>query len=76
MNIEEMNDEECLTTFLKFLDKRVSINTGLIKDEKSGNVTHQVVRIECGEMATVSEPQLLETPLRVADAAETGATVQ
>lgn len=75
-DIKEMTDEQCLSTVLQFLDDRVSVSTGLLKDEDTGNVTHQVVRIECGDFVTVSQPQPLETPLRVAGAAEIGATVQ
>lgn len=70
-----MTDEECLTKFIEFLDERIEINTGFVRDPETGNITHQVVQISCGDFVTVSQPEPLEMVLRPATAAEIGATV-
>lgn len=75
MKIKKMTDEECLKTFLEFLSERVTINTGFVRDPESGNVTHQVIQITCGEFTTVSQPTPLEVVLRPATGTEQGATV-
>lgn len=75
MKIKKMNDEECLGKFLEFLETRVSINTGFVRDEETGNITHQIVEVRCGEYVSVSQPQPLEVALRVADADELGVTL-
>lgn len=72
MKINKMSDEECLKKFLEFLETRVSITTGFIPDEQTGNITHQVLQITCGEFVSVSQPQLLSIKLRVATAEEQG----
>lgn len=73
--IKNMTDEECLTTFLEFLENRITFNTGFVRDPDTGNLTHQVVQITCGEMATISQPEPLEVILRPATGEEIGATV-
>lgn len=70
-----MTDEECLTKFLEFLETRVSINTAFVRDDDTGNITHQIVEVRCGEYVSVSAPQPLEVALRIADADETGVTL-
>jgi len=75
MKISKMNDEECLTKFLEFLEERVSINTGFIRDPDTGNITHQVLQVSCGDYLSVSQPQPLENVLRLANAEEVGATL-
>lgn len=75
MNLKKMTDEQCLTKFIKFLDDRVSIDTIFIQDPDSGVLTHQILKITCGEYATVSQPQPLEVPLTPATAQDVGATV-
>lgn len=74
MKINKMTDEECLTKFLKFLEGRVAVDTVFVQDD-NGNLTHQILKITCGEYATVSQPEELAVPLRPATADELGATV-
>jgi hypothetical protein len=68
-------DEEVLKDVINLLETRVEINTGFIPDGESGNLTHQVLQIVCGEYVTVSAPQPLEFPLRLATAEEQGFSV-
>lgn len=75
MKIKKMNDEECLQKFLEFLNERVTLNTGFIADPDTGNITHQVIQISCGDYVTVSQPEPLDTMLRLATAEEQGITV-
>jgi len=75
LNIETMNDEECLKAFLGFLKERVGINTGFVRDPDTGNITHQVVQLTCGEYTSISEPEPLEVVLRPATGEEVGATI-
>ena len=75
MKIKKMTDEECLNKFLEFLNERITLNTGFVRDPDSGNITHQVVQISCGDYVTVSQPEPLDIPLRVATGEEIGATV-
>lgn len=74
-SIKNMTDEECLTTFLQFLDERITLNTGFVREPETGNITHQIVQVECGELVTVSQPEPLEVILRPATGEEIGATV-
>ena len=65
-----MTDEECLSKFLEFLEERVELSTGFVTDEKTGNLTHQVVHITCGDYVSVSQPEPLEVILRPAGGTE------
>jgi hypothetical protein len=75
MKIKKMTDEECIQKFLEFLEDRVSINTGFVRDPETGNLTHQVIQITCGDLVSLSQPQPLEVILRPATGQEIGATV-
>lgn len=75
MKIKKMNDEECLKTFIDMLETRVAMNTAFVRDEETGNITHQVVQLVCGEFSSFTQPQPLANPLRLATAEEQGATV-
>lgn len=69
------SDEETLKEFLTFLENGIEITTGFIPDEDTGFLTHQVIRITCGEYITVSQPEPLAFPLQPAPIAETGITI-
>jgi hypothetical protein len=71
----EYQDYECIQKFLEFLDERITINTAFVRDPETGNLTHQIIEISCGEMVSLSQPQPLDTILRPATGAEIGATV-
>lgn len=75
LKISKMSDEDCLKKFLEFLETRVTLDTGFVTDPDTGNITHQVVQISCGEYVTVSHPEPLAIALRPATGAELGATV-
>lgn len=75
MKIKKMTDEECIQKFLEFLDERITINTAFVLDQETGNLTHQVVQVSCGDLVSLSQPQPLEVILRPATGEETGATV-
>lgn len=75
MKIKKMTDEECIQKFLEFLEDRVTINTGFVRDPETGNLTHQVIQVSCGDLVSLSQPQPLEVILRPATGEETGATV-
>lgn len=75
MKLKKMTDEECLQKFLEFLEDRVTIDTGFISDPETGNLTHQVIQVSCGDFASLSQPQPLEVVLRPATGAEMGVTV-
>ena len=75
MKTKKMTDEEVMHKFLEMLEDRVSINTGFVKEDATGNITHQVVEIRCGEYVSVSQPEALAIKLRVATGAEQGATI-
>lgn len=70
MKIKKMTDEECLEKFLELLENRIEITTGFIRDPVTGNITHQVIQVKCGELVSVSQPEQLDVILRVATAAE------
>lgn len=73
--VAEMTDEECLASFLSYLEDRVTVGSGFIRDLETGNITHQVIQVQCGEFVSVSEPQELDVILRVATAEEQGAAL-
>lgn len=75
MKIEKMTDEQALAKFIELLEKRVSITTGFAQAEQEGNLTHQFLRVRCGDLEVVSQPEELDVPLRVVTAAESGATI-
>ncbi len=75
MKIKKMTDEECIQKFLEFLEDRVTIITGFVRDPETGNLTHQVIQVSCGDLVSLSRPQPLEVILRPATGEETGATV-
>jgi hypothetical protein len=75
LKIKKMTDEECIQKFLEFLDERITINTAFVRDQETGNLTHQVVQVSCGDLVSLSQPQPLEVILRPATGEETGATV-
>lgn len=74
MKIKKMADEQVLDKFIKLLDTRVSITTCFTETEDN-ILTHQFLRITCGELSVMSNPELLEVPLRIATGADLGATV-
>lgn len=69
-----MSDRECLDKFLEMLGERVGITTSFITSD-DGNLTHQILQIRCGDLVSVSEPQPLQYPLRLATAEEQGFTL-
>lgn len=75
MKIKKMTDEECIQKFLEFLDERITINTAFVRDPETGNLTHQIIQVSCGDLVSLSQPQPLEVILRPATGEETGATV-
>jgi len=66
MTTTNKTDEECLKQILDLLESRVSIETSFVIDDDTGIVTHQVLKITCGEYVTVSHPEPLEVPLQLA----------
>ena len=70
-----MNDEQCLSKFLEFLETRVGIETNFIMEPDTDNITHQILRITCGEFTSVSQPEPLSAVLRLATGEEQGAVV-
>lgn len=74
MKLHKMNDEECIAKFLEFLNERISLSSSFLIDDKD-NITHQVLNIQCGEYVSVSEPEQLSIPMRLATAEEQGATI-
>lgn len=74
-SIEDFSDEECMEIFLALLAERVIINTGFLKDEESDNLVHQILQVHCGDLVSVSEPEVLAVPLRPATGQELGETV-
>lgn len=75
LKIKKMSDEECLSKFIEMLEKRITINTGFVKDPDTEILTHQVLKISCGEYVTISEPEPLDVPLKLATAQEQGVTI-
>ena len=75
MKIKKMTDEECIQKFLEFLEDRVTINTGFVRDPETGNLTHQVIQVSCGEFVSVSQPEPIDIVLQPAPAAEQGRTI-
>ena len=73
--IAALSDEECLTKFIEFLEERVSITTGFVKDPVKDIYTHQIVEVRCGEYSSTSQPEPLDSPLRLATAEEQGVTI-
>lgn len=66
MKIKNLSDRECLDLFIKMLEKRVSIETAFVREIDTGRFTHQVLKVSCGDLMTVSEPEELEWPLQLA----------
>lgn len=64
LELKNKTDKEVLNLFMQFLDDRVSIVSGFLQNEEDGQVTHQFIRIQCGELETVSAPQEMEVPLQ------------
>jgi hypothetical protein len=75
LKLKKMTDEEVLNTLLEMLNDRVQMNTAFVRDQETGNITHQVVQIMCGEFVSVSKPEPLDVIMRVATAEEQGITV-
>jgi len=75
MKIKKMTDEQALAKFIEFLETRISITTGFAQTEEGGDFTHQFLRIRCGELEVVSQPEVLDIPLRTVSASELGVTV-
>lgn len=75
MKIKKMTDEQALAKFIEFLETRISITTGFAQTEEGGSFTHQFLRIRCGELEVVSQPEVLDVPLRMLTAEELGAAV-
>lgn len=75
LNIGELNEQERLLLVLQLIESGVEINTAFVKDEESDVFTHQLMRISCGDYATLSQPEPLGTPLRPATGAELNQTV-
>jgi hypothetical protein len=68
-------DEAKLKRFIDLLEDGIELTTGFIPDEDTGYLTHQVIRVSCGEFVTVSQPEPLVFPLTPAPIAETGITI-
>jgi hypothetical protein len=74
--INEMSDQEKLTTFLELIEAGVEINTAFVKENEETDVfTHQLVRISCGDYNTLSQPEMLNTALVPASGAQLNQTV-
>jgi len=65
MTMKNKTDEECLQAVLNLLETRVSIETSFIINPDSNLITHQVLKITCGEYTTVSQPEPLEVPMKL-----------
>lgn len=59
--MQEWDDEECLKNFLRFIP-RIGIGTEFVQNDV-GMITHQVLKIVCGEFTFTSHPRQLEWPL-------------
>lgn len=70
-----MTDEKVIKTFIELLENRVTISTQFLQDDETGNLTHQFLILQAGDIILQGEPEALEMPLRVALPSETGATV-
>ena len=75
MNDNTLTDEQALEQFLELLKTRISITTGFSESDKDGIYTHQFIRIGCGDLAVVSDPQPLELPLQLAPVSQLGVTI-
>jgi len=73
--IENLDTQERLKLFLQLIESGVEVNTAFIKDEQTDVFTHQILKISCGDYATLSQPEVLATPLRPATGGELGQTV-
>lgn len=64
-NIEEQmkvwDDEECLMNFLRFIP-RIGIGVEFIQNDV-GFITHQLLKIHCGNHVFASHPRELDWPL-------------
>lgn len=60
---------------MDLLQTRISITTGFASLEEGTNLTHQFLTIKCGDLQVTSQPEKLDTPLRVASAEELGETL-
>lgn len=74
MKLSKMSDEQALAKFIEFLETRVSVTTGFGQNE-DGILTSQFLAIRCGELEVISQPEMLQIPLRVATAEELKETV-
>ena len=73
--IKNMKDEECLTTFVEFLQSgRIALGTEFLLND--GVFTHQVMTITCGNLELASSPVELEVPLVPASASSLGKSTQ
>lgn len=72
MNVKELTDTECLNAFIELLETRITFDFEYVVDEATGNLTHKVMIVNCGEMETVSDPVPLPTLLRPATPTEAG----
>ena len=75
MKVRKMTDQQALDKFIELLESRVSITTAFTNADEDGKLTHQFLRVRCGDLEVISKPEELEVPLRVITAAELGATV-
>lgn len=75
-NIKDMSDEDVLALFLEILSTRVGIETAFVPDEDTGDITHQIMQVSCGNYASYSQPEQLGVVLRPVEGARQGVTIQ
>lgn len=68
IDIESLSDEEALGLFINLLSTRVGIETAFVPDERTGDITHQIIQVSCGDYASYSQPEPLGVILRPAGA--------
>lgn len=74
---KSMTDEECIAAFLKYLEDRVAISVQIIPEDPNTNLlTHQAIRVQCGDYVSVSQPSRLSDVLMIAPSADQKETVQ
>ena len=63
MKIKKMTDEQCLSLFSELLATRVRLGTAYVSNPETGVLTHQLILINCGDLAVQSAPEPLAVPL-------------
>lgn len=61
IQMKEWGDEECLMNFLRFIP-RIGIGVEFVQNDV-GFITHQLLKIHCGNHVFTSHPRELDWPL-------------